>query len=58
MSEDKKYTDSGIEIKKVYSASDLPAYCTQVPLEMPGKFPYTRGVQEDMYRGKGWTMRQ
>ncbi|NDA61137.1 MAG: methylmalonyl-CoA mutase [Chitinophagia bacterium] len=58
MSEEKKYTDSGIEIKKVYTAADLPAYCSQVPVEMPGQFPYTRGVQEDMYRGKGWTMRQ
>ncbi|MEY4629046.1 MAG: hypothetical protein RLZZ595_1372 [Bacteroidota bacterium] len=45
--------DSGIEIKKVYGADDLPA---QEPL--PGQFPYTRGIQEDMYRGKQWTMRQ
>lgn len=26
--------------------------------EMPGSFPFTRGVQPDMYRGKLWTMRQ
>jgi methylmalonyl-CoA mutase N-terminal domain/subunit len=26
--------------------------------ELPGQFPYTRGIQKDMYRGKPWTMRQ
>jgi methylmalonyl-CoA mutase N-terminal domain/subunit len=44
-------TDSGIEIKQLYSE----------PVEMneqPGEFPFTRGVQPDMYRGKLWTMRQ
>jgi methylmalonyl-CoA mutase N-terminal domain/subunit len=51
---EKKITDSGIEIKKLYTAEDLPAGST----EMPGKFPFTRGVKEDMYRGKLWTMRQ
>jgi len=50
---DKIKNDSGIEIKKVYDAQDLPA---QEPL--PGQFPFTRGIQEDMYRGKQWTMRQ
>lgn len=48
-------TDSGIEIKKVYSCADLPK---DVCDEMPGKFPFTRGVKSDMYRGKLWTMRQ
>jgi methylmalonyl-CoA mutase, N-terminal domain len=44
-------TDSGIEIKQVY--------CDPRPLtERPGEFPFTRGIQEDMYRGKLWTMRQ
>jgi methylmalonyl-CoA mutase, N-terminal domain len=56
----KKYTDSGIEIKEVYNSSDVP----QVPStggdlgEAPGTFPFTRGIQPDMYRGKLWTMRQ
>ena len=45
--------DSGIEIKKVYQAkNDLPE------ASLPGSFPFTRGIQEDMYRGKLWTMRQ
>ena len=47
-------TDSGIEIKKLYTAEDLPENLTV----KPGSFPFTRGVQEDMYRGKLWTMRQ
>lgn len=45
--------DSGIEIKKVYGPHDLPA-----AEPAPGTPPYTRGIQEDMYRGKHWTMRQ
>jgi methylmalonyl-CoA mutase, N-terminal domain len=46
-------TDSGIEIKEVYYHSDK-----NTNTEKPGEFPYTRGVQPDMYRGKLWTMRQ
>lgn len=52
----KKMTDSGIEIKACYTADDLAGF--QLSQEMPGQFPYTRGVQPDMYRGKLWTMRQ
>ena len=48
-------TDSGIEIQKVYSSEDLPKDISE---EMPGKFPFTRGVKDNMYRGKMWTMRQ
>ena len=52
MATDKKiYTDSGIEIKALY---DEPVNSN----ELPGEFPFTRGVQADMYRGKLWTMRQ
>jgi methylmalonyl-CoA mutase N-terminal domain/subunit len=55
MSDKKKiFTDSGIEVNPVYSESDLPANSN----EQPGSFPYTRGIQPDMYRGKLWTMRQ
>lgn len=45
-------TDSGIEIDRVYTESESTS------TELPGKFPFTRGVQEDMYRTKLWTMRQ
>ena len=54
MENNKLTTDSGIDIKTVYSKTDLPEEQT----EMPGEFPFTRGVQPDMYRGKLWTMRQ
>src|SRR5215470_14250019 len=50
----KKFTDSGIEIKKNYSTEDNPTS----QIENPGEFPFTRGIQADMYRGKMWTMRQ
>lgn len=51
MSDKKFATTSGIEIKEVY--------CNAKPLtELPGEFPFTRGVQKDMYRGRLWTMRQ
>jgi methylmalonyl-CoA mutase N-terminal domain/subunit len=57
----KRTTDSGIEIKEVYTAADVPngnANSSAGAAELPGEFPYTRGVQSDMYRGKLWTMRQ
>ena len=55
----KKYTDSGIEIKPNYNSGER----SQVSLigedlEGAGSFPFTRGIQPDMYRGKLWTMRQ
>ena len=53
-----KKTDSGIEIKTVYNASDIADKKQTIENEQPGEFPYTRGVQQDMYRGKLWTMRQ
>ena len=56
MQEGVKKTDSGIEIKPVYTQTDLPE-TVQGELK-PGTYPYTRGVQADMYRGKLWTMRQ
>jgi len=48
-------TDSEIEIKEVYTSADVP---NNIQDEKAGSFPYTRGIQEDMYRGKLWTMRQ
>lgn len=55
MDENKLSTDSGIEVKKLYTTADLPSAAAA---ELPGEFPFTRGVQPDMYRGKLWTMRQ
>lgn len=54
--EKKIVTDSGIEIKNVYTAADAAQY--PPPPEAPGEMPFTRGVQKDMYRGRLWTMRQ
>ena len=56
MQEAPKKTDSGIAIKKVYTSADIPEHFDGSL--QPGTFPYTRGVQQDMYRGKLWTMRQ
>src|SRR6059036_79541 len=51
--EEGRETDSGIEIKPVYTAEDAPR-----ELELPGEFPFTRGPYRDMYRGRPWTIRQ
>jgi len=56
MQEHVKKTDSGIPIKKVYTQADLPNNLDGE--QLPGSFPFTRGVQSDMYLGKLWTMRQ
>ncbi|AFM40869.1 methylmalonyl-CoA mutase family protein [Desulfosporosinus acidiphilus SJ4] len=48
---------SEVEFQRLYSPEDLELdYLTD--LSFPGEFPYTRGVQPDMYRGRLWTMRQ
>ncbi len=54
----RRYTDSGIEIRPVYGPEDLEGWDPEHQLGRPGHFPYTRGVREDMYRGRLWTMRQ
>ncbi len=51
ISENPFVTDSGIIIQRVYTT---PIALT----EEPGEYPFTRGIQPDMYRGKLWTMRQ
>jgi len=50
----RRETDSGIEVKPVYTADDVG----NEPPELPGEFPYTRGPYPDMYRGRPWTIRQ
>ncbi len=49
-----KTSPSGIEIKSVYHAGDAEGG----ELGEPGAYPFTRGVQPNMYRGRLWTMRQ
>jgi len=57
-SSDGKFTDSGIEVKALYTADDLAGWDASERLGAPGTPPYTRGVYPTMYRGKLWTMRQ
>ena len=50
-------TDSGIILKPVIPPSEIPAD-REASLGYPGEYPFTRGVQPTMYRGRFWTMRQ
>jgi methylmalonyl-CoA mutase N-terminal domain/subunit len=52
--EDRRETDSGIEIEPVYTTKDVPDLGT----ELPGEYPFTRGPYPTMYRGRPWTIRQ
>jgi methylmalonyl-CoA mutase N-terminal domain/subunit len=51
------FTDSGIEIDRVYDADDV-APNLEDRLGEPGEYPVTRGVHDGMYRDRTWTMRQ
>ncbi len=51
-------TTSGIEIKRVYTSEDTQDGDYREKLDFPGQYPFTRGVQPTMYRGRFWTMRQ
>lgn len=51
-------TTSGVEIKRLYTPADTAALDYNKALDFPGQYPFTRGVQPTMYRGRFWTMRQ
>ena len=51
-------TSSHIGIHPLYTPADLEGWDYDRDLNFPGQFPYTRGVQATMYRGRLWTMRQ
>ena len=55
---DRFQTSSGIPIKRLYTAADTAGRDDQAALSFPGQYPFTRGVQPTMYRGRFWTMRQ
>ena len=57
MSSSEKRTPSGIPVETVYGAGDWTGEYDDA-LGDPGAFPFTRGVQPNMYRGRLWTMRQ
>jgi methylmalonyl-CoA mutase N-terminal domain/subunit len=48
---------SGVPIKRVYTPLDRADDDYLSEISLPGEFPYTRGVQPTMYRGRHWTMR-
>jgi len=58
--EDKRkfLTSSNISLQELYTPEELADFDYQRDLGYPGKYPFTRGVQKDMYRGRLWTMRQ
>jgi len=51
-------TDAGIVIKPLYTPCDLSDFDYGRDLGFPGDYPFIRGVQNNMYRGRLWTMRQ
>jgi methylmalonyl-CoA mutase N-terminal domain/subunit len=51
-------TTSGIPVKRVYTPADRSAAGEAREPSLPGAYPFTRGVQETMYRSRLWTMRQ
>ena len=51
-------TTSDIEIKRLYTPEDTAGEDYIEDLNFPGQYPFTRGVQPTMYRGRFWTMRQ
>ena len=51
-------TISGIPLKRLYTPADIDDTHYLERLGYPGQYPYTRGVQPTMYRGRFWTMRQ
>ncbi len=50
-------TVSDWEVQRIYSPADIPNFSYEDELAFPGQYPFTRGVQPSMYRGRLWTMR-
>ena len=51
-------TSSHIPIHRLYTPADLKGWDQEREVGYPGEYPFTRGVQATMYRGRLWTMRQ
>ncbi|HEX6130849.1 MAG TPA: methylmalonyl-CoA mutase family protein, partial [Actinomycetota bacterium] len=56
--DERRTTDSGIELRPIYTARDLEGWDPAGDLGQPGTFPFTRGPYPSMYRSRLWTMRQ
>ncbi len=50
------FLESGLEVNPVYTASDIET--STIKNEMPGEYPFTRGIHPTMYRNKPFTIRQ
>jgi methylmalonyl-CoA mutase, N-terminal domain len=51
-------TPSGLPVDTVYTPADIADLDYERDLGMPGQYPFTRGVQPNMYRGRAWSIRQ
>jgi methylmalonyl-CoA mutase N-terminal domain/subunit len=51
-------SSSGITVDRLYTPADLTDFSYEEKLGYPGQYPFTRGIQPTMYRGRFWTMRQ
>ncbi len=56
--EDRRLTDSGVEIQAVYRPEAAESRDPEAELGAPGEYPFTRGIHPKMYRARLWTMRQ
>ena len=56
--QEKFETSSGIDVSPVYTPEDILDFDYAAVLGYPGEYPFTRGIQPNMYRGRLWTMRQ
>ena len=52
------FSTSSLPVKRLYTPLDAPEADYTDDIGFPGQYPYTRGVQPTMYRGRHWTMRQ
>lgn len=51
-------TGGGVPVERLYTPENIKDFDYTEDLGFPGDYPYTRGVQPTMYRGRFWTMRQ
>ena len=51
-------TNSGFQVKRLYTPTDLSNLDLSHDVGHPGEYPYTRGIHPTMYRGRLWTMRE
>jgi len=55
---EKVQSTSGMDIDILYTPGDIPGFDYSQKLGFPGEYPFTRGIQPTMHRGRVWSMRQ